>query len=208
MKIKPERVAYWYFRLNGFLQISNFIIHNAARGGQRTDADVLAVRFPYRSEMMIDAMPMEDDQLFTKITDRPYIAIAELTKGQCKLNGPWTNRDKGNINRVLHAIGAFPPSEINRISDELYCKGFSNDSSCYISLIAIGDQENSELENKCRQITWSEILAFIHSRFIKYKEQKADHDQWDDDGKFLWNCACDERRWTVDEFTRHIIGLF
>jgi len=40
----PEKVAYWYLRLNGFLQIENFIVHPSRRGSQRTDADLLAVR--------------------------------------------------------------------------------------------------------------------------------------------------------------------
>ena len=26
-RLKPEKVAYWYLRLNGFLQIENFVLH-------------------------------------------------------------------------------------------------------------------------------------------------------------------------------------
>ena len=36
--LDPEKVAYWYFRLNGFLQIESFLVHPERRGGQRTDA--------------------------------------------------------------------------------------------------------------------------------------------------------------------------
>jgi hypothetical protein len=46
-RLSCEKVAYWYLRLNGFLQIENFYVHPAGRGGARTDADLLAVRFPY-----------------------------------------------------------------------------------------------------------------------------------------------------------------
>ena len=42
--LDPEKVAYWYLRLNGFLQIENFVVHPSGRGGQRADADLLAVR--------------------------------------------------------------------------------------------------------------------------------------------------------------------
>ena len=52
--LDPEKVAYWYLRLNGFLQIENFVVHPERRGGQRTDADLLAVRFPYRAERLFD----------------------------------------------------------------------------------------------------------------------------------------------------------
>lgn len=53
-RLDPEKVAYWYFRLNGFFQIENFVVHPARRGSQRTDADLLAVRFPHRAERLFD----------------------------------------------------------------------------------------------------------------------------------------------------------
>jgi hypothetical protein len=53
-RLDPEKVAYWYFRLNGFFQIENFVVHPARRGGQRTDADLLTVRFPHRAERLFD----------------------------------------------------------------------------------------------------------------------------------------------------------
>ena len=63
VRLDPEKVAYWYFRLNGFLQIENFVVHPGGRGGQRTDADQLAVRFPHRAEFLFDHpdRPMPDD---------------------------------------------------------------------------------------------------------------------------------------------------
>jgi len=36
LNIASEKVAYWYFRLNGFLTDVNFIIHSETGGGQRT----------------------------------------------------------------------------------------------------------------------------------------------------------------------------
>ena len=62
-RMNPERVASWYLRLNGFLQIENFYVHPEGRGGARTDADLLAVRFPHRAERRYDNPHdiMEDD---------------------------------------------------------------------------------------------------------------------------------------------------
>jgi hypothetical protein len=38
--LDPEKVAYWYFRLNGFLQIVNVVVHSerrwSAHGRRRT----------------------------------------------------------------------------------------------------------------------------------------------------------------------------
>jgi len=53
-RLDPEKVAYWYFRLNGFFQIENFVVHPERRGGQRTDADLPAIRFPFRAERLFD----------------------------------------------------------------------------------------------------------------------------------------------------------
>ena len=39
--VTPEALAYWYFRLNGFLTTANFVIHDEGGAGQRTDADIL-----------------------------------------------------------------------------------------------------------------------------------------------------------------------
>ena len=44
-RLDPEKVAYWYFRLNGFLQIENFVVHPERRGSQRTDADLHGLRY-------------------------------------------------------------------------------------------------------------------------------------------------------------------
>lgn len=49
--VTPEAVGYWFFRLNGCLTTTNFVLHPDRRGPQRTDADVPAERFPHRSEL-------------------------------------------------------------------------------------------------------------------------------------------------------------
>jgi len=50
--MNPETIAYWFFRLNGCATITNFVVHPDRRGSQRTDVDVLAVRFPYWHEIL------------------------------------------------------------------------------------------------------------------------------------------------------------
>lgn len=49
MKNYGEELAYWYFRLNGFFLITDFVIHNSACC-RASDIDILAVRFPFVSE--------------------------------------------------------------------------------------------------------------------------------------------------------------
>src|ERR1035438_1103189 len=97
--MKPEDVAAWYFRLNGFFTITNFVLHPSRRGPQRTEADIVGIRFPHRAEFPDG--PGGDDPEFARCRDKPYFVIAESTISPCKLNGPWTDPGKENIHAVL-----------------------------------------------------------------------------------------------------------
>ena len=97
--INPEHLAYWYFRLNGFMTTVNFVVHPEDGSEQRTDVDVLGVRFPYRAELL--SQSMVDDAPFILEKERPYIVIAEVKKDLCKLNRPWTRKGDQNMNRIL-----------------------------------------------------------------------------------------------------------
>ncbi len=202
--LKPDKVAYWYFRLNGFLQIENFVVHPGGRGGQRTDADLLGVRFPHRAEFLIDHPdhPMKDDEVSLSLTqDVIDVVIAEITTSPCKLNGPWTNPDKKNVHRVLAAVGCFQQEQIDSAATALYRCGHYEEDSLRVRLIAIGRERVDDLGalgDSTRyadvvQITWAQILDFIWSRFDTYRRQKRQVDQWDMCGKKLKELADQER---------------
>lgn len=42
-----ETLAHWYFRLNGFFPLSNFVMHYTNTDKLRADCDLLAIRFPH-----------------------------------------------------------------------------------------------------------------------------------------------------------------
>jgi len=48
--MKPEELAHWHVRLNGFFTITNFVVHPTRKGSQLSDGDIVDVRFPYRAE--------------------------------------------------------------------------------------------------------------------------------------------------------------
>lgn len=59
---RAEQAASWYFRLNGFLSIPGYVVHpDQLRRFPRTEADLMAVRFPYSVEK-INRVPMSDDR--------------------------------------------------------------------------------------------------------------------------------------------------
>jgi hypothetical protein len=99
--VASEDLAYWYLRLNGFLTIPNFVVHPDIGAEQRTDVDVLGVRFPHRRELLL--RPMADDKPFVDVRDRAYLVLAEVKRGQCRRNGPWTDADSENMQLPPHS---------------------------------------------------------------------------------------------------------
>lgn len=80
MQVLPERLAFWFLRLNGFLTIPNFIVHperprEDRAYPQQTDVDVLGVRFPFRAENRM--RPMPDFELFAA-EKRPMVVLSEV----------------------------------------------------------------------------------------------------------------------------------
>lgn len=204
--LDPECVAYWFFRLNGCLTITNFVVHPDGRGGQRTDADILAVRFPHRSELRgAERLMVDHKDLQPPDGDRIVFVIAEVKTGRCRLNGPWTQPDAGNMQRVLHAIGMLPEELVPEAASRLYQSGSYSDDRQTIRLFAIGRERDDELLPAVTQLTWDELLSFIHSRFNHYRRQKSQHEQWDDTGKQLYEWAL---RLGEPEFAERVLRDF
>lgn len=186
-----EKAAYWYFRLNGFFQIENFVVHPARKGSQLTDADLLAVRFPFRAERLFDdpTDTMDDDvKTLALSTQAVDFVIAEVKSNQpCTLNGPWTSQDKQNVHRVLAAIGCLPPNAIGQAAADIYKSGmFQPNSGFRIRLIAVGRERSEDIARQypdVTQVTWVEVFSFIWKRFDRYDKQKTQVDQWDEAGK-------------------------
>ncbi len=72
------------------MQIENFVVHPERRGGQRTDADLLAVRFPHRAERLFDDpqdIMADDAHRLALSRDLIDVLIVEVKTNQpCTLN--------------------------------------------------------------------------------------------------------------------------
>jgi hypothetical protein len=201
MRIRAEQLAYWYLRLNGFLTITNFIVHPEQGRQQETDVDVLGVRFPFRAELRT----MQDDEPFARVRSRSFIALAEVKTNVCSLNGPWTKRDRRNMQKVLRAVGAFPDVENDLVADSLYECGVYQSQLYHVSLLCLGRETNPEVAKnyaKVPQITWSKALSFIFGRFDAYRRQKESHGQWDEQGQALWKLS--EKTRSAEEFADRV----
>jgi len=191
-----EAVAYWYFRLNGYLTIQNFVVHPDSGTDQETDIDVIAARFPFRAENL--RRPMLDDPALLGHTrrrprvNRIHLVFAEVKSGQCALNGPWTRADRQNMQRTLAAVGAFPCDMLNPVASALYEFGVFRDAQYKVSLVCLGARQDQRVQDRypdVPQILWTHVADFIFDRFTKYRRQKLSHPQWDSTGQKLWDVA-------------------
>jgi len=126
---------------------------------------------------------MIDDPKVVACPTFANVIIAEIKTGICSLNGPWTRRADGNLERVLRAIGCVPEGLIGLSCHDLYRIGRWSDHAATIRLYAVGDKRDKTLIiPEDQQLTWDEVITFIVARFKAYKRQKSSLGQWSDDG--------------------------
>jgi hypothetical protein len=208
LPLNSESLTYWYFRLNGFFTIPNFVVHPDRGSKQRTDIDVFGIRLPNRHELIAD--PMEDDGVFTQVGDKAFLAIVEVKADLIAFNRTWTVPELKNVQRFLAAAGAFAPDKVEAIAHELYARGcFTADPFYHVSLVGIGRRLNPKLQATrpvIPQITWDNIARFIFRRFNRYAVQKRSHVQWDDAGKQLWD-VWQEHQYSQGEFCDALLAI-
>lgn len=181
-----EKIAYWFFRLNGCFILENFLVHREIkRSGNGTEIDLLAMRFPHRQELKLRGAPMQDDPIF--MNDKIEIFFTEVKSNQaCDINKSWLNSDNKNMERILYIVGAIPEIEITEAAQKLYLDHFYENDLCRIRLFAIGVEKNPYLGKGITQLTWQDILHFIFERLFTYWDYKVEHDKWDDVGQRLF----------------------
>jgi hypothetical protein len=106
------------------------------------------------------------------------------------------------MHRVLYAIGAFSECRVPEVAESLYSDGYYADDMFRVRLFAIGSEKNDRLLPKVVQLTWDEILEFIYVRLTKYREHKAQHEQWDNVGKYLYRLS--EKSSSANEFVETV----
>lgn len=184
--MKSNDLALWYLRLNGFLSVPNFVLHPKKGGSQETEADIVAVRFPYRAEFDNDTGA--DDYRFAKRVGKPYFIVAESTSGVCKLNEPWKKADA--FCYVLRAFGPVSADRAPVVAAQMAQVGVYSDECIDCGLLCFGIGEDHDLRRSypsIDQVQWWEVTRFFHRRFSTYDRRKRDHEQWDIVGNILWD---------------------
>jgi len=192
-----DAAAEWFLRLNGFFTVQNFIVHPVGPdegSQQRTDADVLGIRFPKRQEV-VAGDPLFDHPVFQEAR-QPIFVIAEVKAGRCRLNGPWSRREEENVKNVLRSFGEMSPVSFDTVSKAIYDNGRFQADSLDARLVCFGSDRSRDLREGVLQFTWDEVFGFIFDRYQAFWRAKRQNQQWPAIGRFLWDRSKHQERET------------
>jgi hypothetical protein len=173
----------------------------SSHASQRTDADIVGVRFPFRNEFHVHGCEPDDidDRKLCCEPSKPSFVIVEVKRSEIALNDAWTSCSKGNenINEMISALGVLGGKEkikIKEVSDRLHEAGQFNDKCYYWSFVLVGNSDVGKVPSRYKlvpRILWSDICRFIHKRFSSapYAKLKGNNQQWDCLGKTLYELA-------------------
>lgn len=121
-----EELTYWYFRLNGFFLLENYVLHNVGEGNQRgtADADLLAIRFPHVYEKVGGQGKDWDKDKFLEwgfdIEEDHLALIVEVKSGENVEKSEIENSfSPERLKTALYRFGIFPRDDVSCIHKNL-----------------------------------------------------------------------------------------
>jgi len=173
-----EKISYWYFRLNGFFPLVNFVVHRTEEIRYSTDIDLLAVRFPHVYEP-VGGQPSDwDSKLMDHFDNDAIIGIlCEVKTGNYDVSSLFKFE---TVKYALTRFGFKP--ELGKYADELknspMVTFFHNNQKYQIAKILVSNRQNQgEVRYIHLQLTYLEVQLtyleeFISDRIERYKRKK------------------------------------
>jgi hypothetical protein len=168
-----ETLASLYLRLNGYFT-SGFIVHapeDEAPRPNRTEIDVLAVRFPHNAEPEREICPSACLDVPSDCTD---FVIAEVKGGKEPLQFNRGLRRPESLRSVLRWMGAFTESEIEGLIAALlpemepkelnvpdHFVSVQGPRETRIRAILFGVERGAPVRNQAKYIPGDELMKFI-----------------------------------------------
>jgi len=178
---KVGKLAYWYLRLNGYFTVEDFSLHPDTKNDRGTDADLLAVRFPFSQENPGRHCFERDTSLI--IPQGIDFLLVEVKAGICYINSTtWGNPKEAHVQYALRWIGFWDSEkEINEIAAEIYETGMWTNQNATVRFCCIGKEENFDLQAahpKLVQKSLSHVVDFVRQRFT-HQCLQIHHENWD-----------------------------
>ena len=166
-----EEISYWYFRLNGFFPLVNFVVHRTDEIKYSTDIDLLAIRFPYVYEKVGGQFDDWDNKLLNHFDKDAIICVlCEIKTGNYDVNNIFKSK---SVKYALTRFGFKPGLEeyAKKLDISKSVSISFNYQKYQIAKIFVSNNLNQE---DCNFIHFplSTLKNFISDRITKYKCEK------------------------------------
>ncbi|MHC1752748.1 hypothetical protein [Humidesulfovibrio sp.] len=163
-----EELAYWYFRLNGFFPITNFVVHQAENNRYNRDCDLVAVRPPYVEER-VGGQAHDWHDSIVRAFDlngrvRHCAVICEVKTGAV---GAIFNRQA--VSAAVERTGLVHVNTRERAQEDIFQYG-SCDNGIYVIKKILVSHDN--VQGNHIHIPLREALNFIRGRMATYRNEK------------------------------------
>ncbi|MEO0683893.1 MAG: hypothetical protein AAFY76_02295 [Cyanobacteria bacterium J06649_11] len=166
-----EELTYWFYRLNGYFLINNFVIHNTPenRLTSGSDVDLLAIRFPFVSEP-VGGQADDWHSSVTEFTANNSISavIVEVKSGSYQADNLFLMED---IRYVLPRFGCFSEILEEHLNNIHANPDFLMEAeNVRVSKVLVA--ESVVQNDRFHSISLEEIRLFISERMAKYSTPK------------------------------------
>ena len=164
-----EEIVYWYFRLNGFFPLSNFVVHRSSDVQYTSDVDILAIRPPHVYEEVGGQPDDWDGSLVSELKFGRLIGVVcEVKTGafdEARLFRP------EYLRYAIGRLGFVERERIPRIVEELVDKPLIDlDGSGTICKLLISSQQQRSETYIARTLATAE--DFLAERVRRYSQEK------------------------------------
>src|SRR5260370_23859563 len=177
MKNYGESLAYWYFRLNGFIPMTDFVLHGDEELDD-SDCDLIAVRFPHVWEE-VGGQDNDWDKDLLKVLGqdgkRTLAVFVQVKTGTDDGNRPGKIGEyfDRHLDYLVKRLGFWPENEVGRAIYDLRNTPMAINADYALSKIVF----LRDLPLPRRQPHWLEwrledMIDFIYQRMVKDQPEK------------------------------------
>ena len=182
MKNYAEELAYWYFRLNGFIPMSNFVLHRQKDIEQQqnvhtSDCDLLAIRFPFPWEQ-IGGQELDYDHELLQVlgcdNQRTVVAIIQVKSGGYQ-DREIADYFSTHLEYLVRRVGLLPPEEVRKFVRELDRVPVLSTPTCVFSKVTLlRPKPRPAKDPPWTVLNFDVAVEFIKERFRRYAEKRRD----------------------------------
>lgn len=177
MRNYGEELVYWYFRLNGFIPMADFVLHGDD-ALQSSDCDLLAVRFPHVFETVGGQENDWDDEFLNALGHDGKKTLAVFV--QVKAGEDDGNRVErisryfsSHLEYLINRLGFWPPDRAKDVADRFdRVSVLEEDQYSLSNVTVLRDIRSRRRTPQWIEVPISQAIHFIMNRMTKYAPDK------------------------------------